>query len=689
MAVPDNWIAGASYAATNEDAVARAINGSGWLQPCHYGTTGAETYTIASGSVTQITGTTVDGGSPLVGERILIKDAPAASGVGSGFSSQPANGLYQVTANATNLSLSRVYEMSASPSIPYVPSAEVVAVMGGPTNGGVLFIVATPSSPGVFTYGTGAIQFGTVTPKIGTGLTLTTNTLALSSSVQANLALAATALQTVSSSSLTDSTATGISLVSATSSTAALATLGGAEATGKYIVGGTSDSTLTNAQFLGALGTGLLKVTTTTGVLSTAVSGTDYAPATTGGSILKASFGGFASAVSGTDYAPATTGSSILKASAGGFANAVSGTDYAPPSSGSTALKGNGSGGFSAAVLNDVGAATAAYSINSQRLTTLANPISAQDAVTKVYVDSSGYHPWCRVATTGTESFTITSGSVITIGGTTVDGISLSIGDRILVKDAPSVTGTGTVGSSVPANGIYVVTANTTNLTVARATDMASGGSSATPAGAAVVVTAGSNAQDSWKVSSPTSSASFTYGTTAIAWVSDVVPGTGLTRSGNTLNVSGVPISTLATTGTPSSTTYLNGTGAWAAPAIPSDFIVVQFGPATVRAAGTGDFPTGFYVGRAFTATSITYQFDVADGSGSTVVNLLHNGTSVSAAAATVSAANQADGSGTDSARTATFSQSYAIGDRIALSIVSVGGTPGNGLRAWVTGTWN
>jgi hypothetical protein len=61
------------------------------------------------------------------------------------------------------------------------------------------------------------------------------------------------------------------------------------------------------------------------------VSGTDYAPATTGTSILKASSGGFANAVSGTDYAPATTGTSILKASSGGFANAVAGTDYQVP----------------------------------------------------------------------------------------------------------------------------------------------------------------------------------------------------------------------------------------------------------------------------------------------------------------------------------------------------------------------
>lgn len=113
------------------------------------------------------------------------------------------------------------------------------------------------------------------------------------------------------------------------------------------------------------------------GTLSAAVSGTDYAPATSGSAILKGNAaGGFSSAtagtdyqdpigtisglakgnganaltaaVSGTDYAPATSGSSILKGNgAGGFSSAASGTDYAPATSGTSLLKGNGAGGFS------------------------------------------------------------------------------------------------------------------------------------------------------------------------------------------------------------------------------------------------------------------------------------------------------------------------------------------------------
>jgi hypothetical protein len=44
----------------------------------------------------------------------------------------------------------------------------------------------------------------------------------------------------------------------------------------KFIVQGTADAGLSSAQFLGALSTGLLKNTTTTGVLSVATAGTDY-----------------------------------------------------------------------------------------------------------------------------------------------------------------------------------------------------------------------------------------------------------------------------------------------------------------------------------------------------------------------------------------------------------------------------
>jgi hypothetical protein len=87
--------------------------------------------------------------------------------------------------------------------------------------------------------------------------------------------------------------------------------------------GGTGATTFTNGAILKGAGTN---------AITTATSGTDYAPATPNGTaILKANnSGGFSSAAAGTDYAPATpSGTAILKANnSGGFSNATAGTDY-------------------------------------------------------------------------------------------------------------------------------------------------------------------------------------------------------------------------------------------------------------------------------------------------------------------------------------------------------------------------
>lgn len=883
MAVTDTWVAGGTFTADDEDDVARAINGSGWLQPCHYATLGTETFTVSSGSVTQITGTVIDGGSPGVNDRILIKDAPASTGTGSAFSNNPGNGIYQVTANSTNLTVSRVYEMSASPPTPYVPSAEAVSVMAGTANAGLAFIVTTPNSPAAFTYGTGSIQWSPLTPKAGTGLTLSGSTLSLSSGTQTSLGLANSSVQNVTAangsvtiggtataptvatntpsgvlkgngtggfatatagtdyttpdgtetlthktlgnantvtlkavnftlqdstdttkqaqfllSSITtattrnftlpdaDDTLVGLTATQAlthknlTDATNAFPTLNqnttgsaakwttarnlaGNSADGsanvafsnKFVVQGTTDGGLSAAQFLGALSTGLVKNTTATGVLSIAVSGTDYAAATSGTSALKANgAGGFANAtlndvgvptgsysmggfaitslgapssstdaatkgyvdtliqglsgkysalaatntetltiasgavtqISGTtvdgqspninDFvlimnAPVGTGAaggttlstrtsnglyqvtgnttnlSVTRATAmtgsnnpsgayvfveagstwgtggyvvttpassasftygsgtiaftqftgageitagtgltktgntlavsltGGTGITVTGASISvtnssigltqlsatgTPSS-TTYLRGDNTwaaltlGSFSISALS---APTGAVSWGGFGLTSLANPASAQDAATKIYVDSAPYHPSARVATLGTETFTVASGTVTQISGTTVDGVSPSVGDRILIKDAPATTGTGSILSAQPGNGIYVITANTTNLSVSRVSDMSSGGSSSTPAGSAVIVEAGSaNAVSSWKVSSPSSAAAFTYGTTNIQWTPDVNTGNVLTRSGNTISVASMSTgqAIIGNAGTPTITT--------------------------------------------------------------------------------------------------------------------------------------
>jgi len=87
--------------------------------------------------------------------------------------------------------------------------------------------------------------------------------------------------------------------------------------------------------------------------------------------ILKGTSGTVGTATSGTDYAPATSGTSILKGNgSGGFSNAISGTDYAPATSGTNMLFGNGSGGFtnvttSAASGRSVGIGTTSLATNA------------------------------------------------------------------------------------------------------------------------------------------------------------------------------------------------------------------------------------------------------------------------------------------------------------------------------------
>jgi hypothetical protein len=92
--------------------------------------------------------------------------------------------------------------------------------------------------------------------------------------------------------------------------------------------------------------------------------------------------------------------------------------------------------------LDQFAAPTAALSVNGQRVTGLADPVSAQDAATKGYVDAAvngtDWKQSVRAATTG---------DIVLSGLHTVDGITLAVGDRVLVKEQ----------ASMEDNGLYVV----------------------------------------------------------------------------------------------------------------------------------------------------------------------------------------------------------------------------------------
>ena len=123
-------------------------------KPSARAATGTETLTIASGSVTQIAGTTVDGVTAAVGDYVLIFNAPAATGAAGGatFTTQPANGLYRVSANTTNLTVARAPEQSGTVH----PAGDYVFVEAG-NFGGNGYVVSSPSSNAAFTYGTNNI----------------------------------------------------------------------------------------------------------------------------------------------------------------------------------------------------------------------------------------------------------------------------------------------------------------------------------------------------------------------------------------------------------------------------------------------------------------------------------------------------------------------------------------------------
>lgn len=177
------------------------------------------------------------------------------------------------------------------------------------------------------------------------------------------------------------------------------------------------------------------------------------------------------------------------------------------------------------------------------KLTNLANPVSDTDAVNKLYVDSIkqslDIKDSCRVSTVGTESYTIVSGAVTIIAGTIVDGVSIVAGDRILIKNAPLATGSGsTTNTTQPANGIYKVDSVSTNIAVSRSID--ANVSIDVTAGMFTFISEGTANSDSGFVLSTNDSV--VLNTTPLTFVQfsgagQIIAGNGLNKIGNTISV--------------------------------------------------------------------------------------------------------------------------------------------------------
>lgn len=163
-------------------------------------------------------------------------------------------------------------------------------------------------------------------------------------------------------------------------------------------------------------------------------------------------------------------------------------------------------------------------SLGSNRITSVADPVNAQDAATKAYVDASRLGLDVKESVRAASTLNLDLSNEVEAGDV-IDGVTLVAGNRVLVKNQ----------TDPEDNGIYVVQA--TGAAV-RATDFDSNGD-VTP-GAFVFVEEGTaNADSGWVL---TTNGSITLGTTELAFAQfsgagQIVAGDALSKTGNELDV--------------------------------------------------------------------------------------------------------------------------------------------------------
>jgi hypothetical protein len=201
---------------------------------------------------------------------------------------------------------------------------------------------------------------------------------------------------------------------------------------------------------------------------------------------------------------------------------------------------------------------TGIVDVGGKRVGNAANPTQSTDLATKAYVDSlsNGLDVKASVRAATTANITLSNTQ-------TIDGVALSVGDRVLVKNQ----------STGSQNGIYVVASGSWT----RAADFDNSPDVEVSPGTFFFVEEGTTQADNGYVVS--NDTAITIGTTAITFsqfsgAGQITAGAGLTKSGNTLDVVGTADRiTVATDSVDIASTYVGqssittlgtiGTGTW------------------------------------------------------------------------------------------------------------------------------